>query len=101
MPEPIRITIDPDLAELIPPFLEHRCRDAADLRVALAGADFPAIREIGHMLKGTGGGFGFMAITDLGRAFDLAAKAQDSEALRALLDEFDDFLARVEVVYAN
>lgn len=99
MPEPIRVTIDPDLAELIPDFLAHRRRELDDLRAAFAAGDFSAIREIGHQIKGTGGGFGFMALTDLGRDLEAAAKLEDAQGVEETVGRLTDYLERVEVIY--
>src|SRR3954451_8166686 len=95
----IVVTIDPDLEDLIPLFFEYRRRDVESIRAALVSGDFETIRILGHSMKGAGGGYGFDAVTDLGRDLEAAAKAQDSAEISRLNDELVAYMDRVEVVY--
>jgi hypothetical protein len=54
---------------------------------------------MGHGMKGSGGGYGFDAITNIGRKIEAAAKAGDAEAIRGGRDELALYLERIEVVY--
>jgi len=66
MPTPrpaIVVKVDPEIADMVPRFLENRSRDVARLREALGRADAEAVRAIGHTLNGVGGGYGFPAIS--------------------------------------
>ena len=98
--EKITVTVDADLADLIPGFLQNRARDLRQLSEGLSRGDFDAIRIIGHSMKGSGGGYGFDALTDLGAAIETAAKAADAAAVASLMGELDAYLQRVEVKYA-
>ena len=98
--EKITVTVDADLADLIPGFLQNRARDLRQLSEGLSRGDFDAIRIIGHSMKGSGGGYGFDALTDLGAAIETAAKAADAAAIASLMGELDAYLQRVEVKYA-
>jgi hypothetical protein len=48
---------------------------------ALEKQDFETIRILGHTMKGTGGGYGFDTISEMGRALEEAAKTQDTQAI--------------------
>jgi len=87
--EPILVQVDPDLKELIPEFLRHRHDDVAALRNAIA---------LGHRLRGTGGGYGFDALTDLDHHLEDAARAEDAPAVRKWTDDLASYLDRVVVV---
>ena len=50
-------------------------------------------------MKGSGEGYGFDAITGIGRSLERAAQARQSERIRALVGELVTYLERVEVVY--
>lgn len=50
-------------------------------------------------MKGSGGGYGFNAVTDIGKAIEDAATRIDSEEVRRRLKELEDYIERVEVVY--
>ncbi len=95
---PIVVQVDPDLKELIPEFLRRRHDDVAALRNAIALADWASIRRLGHRLRGTGGGYGFDAITDLGHHLEDAARAEDAPAVRKWTDDLASHLDRVVVV---
>jgi hypothetical protein len=96
--EPIRIRVDPELASLIPGFLENRRKDVTLLLDAVHRGDFETARILGHSMKGSGGGYGFDGITDIGGDIEVAAKHNDSVAIRTHIDALSRYLARVEVV---
>ena len=97
--EPITVHIDPELADLIPGFLENRRKDVTVMLGALQQGDYKTVRVLGHSMKGAGGGYGFDAITDIGAALEQAAKDNNAEAIRKWVGELSAYLDRVEVVY--
>lgn len=101
MTDRIPVVVDPDLAELIPGFLNNRRRDVDKLRTLLAADNFADIRMIGHSMKGAGGGYGFDPITDIGGAIERAALAPDRVAIEQGIAQLADYLARVDVVMGD
>jgi len=99
MNDKIRVSIDPDLEDLIPGFLGNRRQDVERIRTLLAGADFDEVRLIGHSMKGSGGGYGFDPITEYGSEIEQAALLKDGAAVTAALGKLADYLARVEPVF--
>jgi len=95
--QPIQVTVDRDLEDLIPGFMERRREDTHKLRAAVADNDLKTVRITGHSMKGTGGGYGFTGLSEIGANIEAAAKAGDLDAVRAHLDTLVDYLARVEV----
>jgi HPt (histidine-containing phosphotransfer) domain-containing protein len=95
----IFVTIDPDLADLVPGFLANRGKDLITLRAALEQDNFDIIRTLGHRMKGDGGGYGFNRISEIGAVLEQAANRQDKPAIARQLHALSDYLARVEVVY--
>ena len=95
----IQVTADPDIADLIPGFLENRQRDVTAIGEALAQEDFETIKFRAHSMKGAGAGYGFEAITDIGGAMEIAARDGNSGAVREQLDALAEYLERVEVIY--
>ncbi len=96
--EKIRILADPDIADLIPGFLDNRRKDIVAMQAALERSDFETVRVLGHSMKGAGGGYGFDAITDIGAALEQAAKGKDPGAVSKGLRDLSSYLDRVEVV---
>jgi HPt (histidine-containing phosphotransfer) domain-containing protein len=97
--EKIIVHVDPDIADLIPGFLENRRKDIKTMGEAVTQGDFEAIRILGHSMKGAGGSYGFDAITDMGKSLEQAAIAKDSGVIKKSVQELSAYLDRVEVVY--
>jgi HPt (histidine-containing phosphotransfer) domain-containing protein len=95
----IIVHVDPDIADLIPGFLENRHKDIKTIGEALAQGNFETIRFLGHSMKGAGGSYGFDAITDIGRSLEQAAIAQDAGVIKKSLQELFAYLDSIEVVY--
>lgn len=91
--------VDSSLREIVPGYLANRRSDVAALQAALERGDFPAIRMTAHKIKGTGGGYGFPVLTDLGAAIENAALASDAASIAGSLAELDRYLATVQVEY--
>ena len=87
------------LEDLIPEFLEDRKEDVETMAVACGQGDYETIRTLGHDMKGSGGGYGFDAITDIGRNLEQSAIGQSPDEVRQLLGILSTYLERVEVVY--
>lgn len=95
----IVVHADPEIADLIPKFLENRVKDIAAIREALERSDFETIRTLGHMMKGAGGGFGFHGITEIGKTLEDSAKASNAEEIQKGVEALAVYMNTVEVVY--
>ena len=93
------VTVDSDLEDLIPGYFENRQKDIRSIRKALENDDYETIRILGHSMKGSGGGYGFDAITDIGRSLEEEANAGNADGIIKYTDELFSYLERVEVVY--
>ena len=100
MKEPIVVTCSKDLEPLIPRYLTRRREEIGILRAALDAGDYSKLRMTGHGLKGSGGGYGFHALGEIGARIERAAAATDAGALEQLLAEHADHIERLQVVYA-
>ena len=97
--EKIVVHVDIDLKDLIPGFLENRRNDLQKLVQALQENDLVTLRAIGHNLKGVGGGYGFLDITDIGTALEDSAKSNNLETADENIRKLSDYLSHIEVVY--
>lgn len=95
----IIVTVDSDLEDLIPGFMENRVADCRKLGAAHAEGDFSTIQSIGHNLKGVGGGYGFEKMSELGASIETAAKSGDTDKLSGLIDELSNYLQRIDVKF--
>jgi len=97
--EKIIVHVDPDLEELIPGYLTNRKNDIAAIHDALGSNDLDKIRIIGHSMKGSGRGYGFEEITEIGMLIESAAKVQQTGEILPLVRRLEDYLNRIEIVY--
>jgi response regulator RpfG family c-di-GMP phosphodiesterase len=94
----IVVRANPDLADLIPGFLQNRRQDVTAMLDALDRGDFATVETLGHGMRGAGGSFGFDAITNLGAALEQAAECADADASRKCVGDLSNYLDRVEIV---
>lgn len=93
------VVIDSDLEDLIPGFIEKRQQDVQLILTAAAAGDFEKIQNIGHNLKGIGGGYGFDRVTKLGAAIEQAARQQEGDKACELAHVMKNYLEHVEIDY--
>ena len=80
------VRVGSSLAELVPGFLDGRRRDVDAIAAALERSDYDNVRILGHNMKGSGAGYGFNRITEIGASLEQAAETPcargDSRAVR-------------------
>ena len=93
------VYVDAELEDIVPGFLERKHQDVVSMREALEREDHDCIRGLGHNLKGTGSGYGFDAISEMGLCIEEASIGRDSDKIRRLIFELSTYLYSVDVVY--
>ena len=86
--------VSPEVAALVPKYLASQSRQIDDAHAQLVQRDFDSIRTFGHNLKGTGRGYGFAEMEELGGELERAAQetsessiAETLEALRRFVED--------------
>ncbi|MBI5186478.1 MAG: Hpt domain-containing protein [Nitrospinae bacterium] len=97
--EKIIVRVDPDIQDLIPDFLKMRRDDIKSIQSALLKNDLRTIEILGHSMKGSGGGYGFDRISEIGGVLEIAAKNDNKEGIRKQTADLSNYLDRVEVVF--
>ncbi len=97
----VRITPDPDLAPIIPRYLELQAADLAEMQAALAAGDMDTVRLLGHRMKGTGLSYGFGELSRLGGSIEAAALAKDRQSAARDVQLLAAYLDAVEVVFPD
>jgi len=87
------------LAELVPAFLEGRRRDIDTIAAALERSDYDNVRNLGHNMKGSGAGYGFNRITEIGASLEQAAGRRAPEEIRAQSAVLERYLDGLHVEY--
>lgn len=95
----IIVKVDADIQDIVPGFLLNRRKDIEKIHSYLGTRDFEPIRILGHSMKGSGGGYGFDKITELGNSIEIAAKKSDAEAIASLKKELEEYLEQIEIIY--
>ena len=96
----IVVRVDAIIADIVPKFLANIVQNAPAILKALETGDFETARRLGHNMKGTGGAYGFPAITDLGAQIEQAAKDGNCDTIRTKALELQSYLERLKVEYS-
>jgi hypothetical protein len=74
-----------EVEELIPQYLKSKRIQIEEARGHLAGHHLDPVRRFGHNLKGTGRGYGFPQLEDIGRIIEESAiESDEAEIARQL-----------------
>ncbi|HZX84422.1 MAG TPA: PAS domain S-box protein [Reyranella sp.] len=95
---PIVVRTKAKFAHLVPAYLDSCRHGVVEMRDALGRVDYDALRVLGHDISGSGGAYGFQAITDIGISLQQAAENSDGEVSAQWIAELADYLDRVETV---
>jgi HPt (histidine-containing phosphotransfer) domain-containing protein len=94
---PVHAHPESTIADLVPEYLVRRHADVGVLSDALAAGDMGRVQMLGHSMKGSGGGYGFDGITEIGLRLEDAGKMSDESAARAAIEDLAAYLRNVEV----
>jgi HPt (histidine-containing phosphotransfer) domain-containing protein len=71
------------------------------IRSALEAGDLETARSLGHQMKGSGGGYGFDRLTEIGLAIETAAGDGDAGTVSVQVDELAGYLDRLVITYED
>jgi len=97
----VKILVEEGLEDVTPGYLAKRRAEVAAYREALAQNNMGAIKKMAHRMKGTGAGYGFPVLTELGAALEQSAIGQDTDKIRRKLDELAKYLSTIELEYTK
>jgi signal transduction histidine kinase/DNA-binding NarL/FixJ family response regulator len=86
------VEVESWLKPVIPAYLEKRRADVIKLKVALEQGDYDTVRTLGHQMAGSGAGYGFAKITEIGGALEESAMASDATQIRNAIGQLEQFL---------
>jgi CheY-like chemotaxis protein/HPt (histidine-containing phosphotransfer) domain-containing protein/anti-sigma regulatory factor (Ser/Thr protein kinase) len=90
------VVVKSNITDRIPAYLQNCRQNVIDIRNALDRVDFETVTILGHNMSGSGGMFGFQAITDIGAALQHAAESSDTDASRQWVGELSSYLDRID-----
>ncbi|KXS49772.1 Hpt domain-containing protein [Halanaerobium kushneri] len=94
-----KVYIDQDLETLIPQYLDNREEDIRRLKTLIEAENYEKIRIIGHSLKGSGGGYGFDYLTELGSQIEKNAELKNREDIELIINKLENYLDNLEIIY--
>ena len=83
------------LKDRTPAYLKNCRENVVAMNEALDRSDFAAVALLAHNLRGSGGAFGFQAITDIGAGLEQTAESADAEASRNWVFELSTCLDQI------
>jgi len=95
----ITVNINSELELIVPRFLELRHEDIESIHGALEHGNFEIITRMGHSMKGSGTGYGFDYISEIGEGIEAAGRAEDAETVRRWVEELSVYIENLEIVY--
>jgi signal transduction histidine kinase/CheY-like chemotaxis protein/HPt (histidine-containing phosphotransfer) domain-containing protein len=95
------VRVERGMEDVVPAYLDKRRKDVQTYRQALATQDFDTLRMLGHKLKGTGTGYGFPILTEIGGAIEQAALRKDAGSIAAGVDRLAWYTEKVKLDYAQ
>lgn len=100
MPElPVVEIINPDLEALLERFFELSLTDLQKMQDALNAQDFDTLVRLGHTAKGTGHGYGFTGMGNIGTAIEAAALGRDIQGVSDQVGRMKRYLETVKVEF--
>ena len=88
---------DPSFADIVLQFVEGLGNRITTMEDAMRAADFEALRQAAHQLKGSGGGYGYPLLTERAADLERLAKSQELQRCAGALDTLKQVAARVVV----
>ena len=96
--EPILLRAESKFENRIPAYLQNCRQNVIVMLDALDRVDFETVTSLGHQMRGSGGAFGFQAITDIGAALQQAGENADNEVSRKCVRELSNYLDGVRTI---
>jgi PAS domain S-box-containing protein len=93
--------VSAQITALVPRYLASKPSQIEEARASLAAKDFELISRFGHNLKGTGGGYGFPRIEEIGIRLEKAAAERDERNISEQLEALSLFLAEKSPDYRS
>ncbi len=99
MEESFTVMVEDGMEDVVPGYLEKRRAEVPLYQTALAANDFETIKNLAHKMKGTGSGYGFPRLTELGSILEQAAIGDDAAQIGEALKQLAGYTARVKLVF--
>ena len=93
------VQVEEGMEDVVPGYLAKRRADVIVYTEALAKNDFESVRQLAHKMRGTGTGYGFPVLTELGGAMEKAAMERDAARIGQSLSRLAAYLDSIDLKY--
>ena len=93
------VQVEEGMEDVVPGYLAKRRAEVPFYTAALARDDYDSIKKMAHKMKGTGSGYGFPMLTELGGAMEKASIEKNGSQLREYINQFAAYLETIELKY--
>jgi CheY-like chemotaxis protein len=100
-PERNVVEVEEGMEDVVPRYLDKRRAEIAVYLAAVDRGDFDTVRNLGHKMKGTGAGYGFPPLTEIGGVLEQAAKAGETERIRESVRRLKDYVESIDLKYSK
>jgi signal transduction histidine kinase/DNA-binding response OmpR family regulator len=95
------IRVEDGMEDVVPRYLAKRRAEVPVYSDAVARLDFDSIKQLAHKMRGTGAGYGFPVLTEIGGAMEKAAMAGDAARLGESIKHLALYLDSIDLKYIN
>ncbi len=97
-----KLEISMELKDLIPLFKEETKKNIDLLKKAIEEKNFEQISTIAHKIKGSGGSYGFMKLSEIAKQIEFSSKNEKNiEQIKKQFEDLKDFFDNTEIIYVN
>ena len=93
------VSIDKELKEIVPQYLDSRKKEINDIKTALSTDDFRRLEGIGHRLAGSAKSYGFNKLTEIGLNMQDDARSKSKDKIEYSLKLLEEYLDNLSVFY--
>lgn len=93
-------TVDPDLRELVPDYLEKRRAEVREFRKLVDAGDLVQVQKLGHKLRGSAGSYGFPVLSEVGKELEEGSRDGDLPRIKRAVALYETVMSRIRVRYA-
>ena len=97
--EPFEVSIDSDLEEIMPMFLQNRQKDLDQLPTLFNEQKFNEIRVIAHKLAGNAGSYGLSELGEVGANMEDACLKNDIQKVEACIQDYQSYMKNLVIKY--
>ncbi len=98
---PYSVEIDIVLKDLIPTYLETRKKDLVQMKQWLEEKKYKEVLELLHRIKGSGGSYGFLRLTQLSGEMEDTLRKDPNAPVKHYLDQMEEYLSNLSISYVE